>query len=144
MNVYCVIRHDNHVILYQFAVVYIRSASPRMRVPCGTSRTTFMSHDNFKSSDLIGLPVSEHADSAQPDNHVVLYQFAVVYIRSAGPRMRSGESVRRAAELYIRGRRPRNAILHDKQIPHVALLLQHLPCSPHPSSCTFRHETRRN
>ena len=51
MNVNCVIRPDNRVILYQFA--------------SSISGLPVTSHDSF--SDLIGLPVSEHADSAQTD-----------------------------------------------------------------------------
>ena len=34
-------------------------------------------------------------------------------------------------------------LLHGEQIPHGALLLQHFPCSPHPSSCTETCDARR-
>ena len=59
MNVNCVIRPDNHVIFVPICFVNIRSAGPRMRVPCGTP----LCHMSFNPA---GSPFSEHADSAQP------------------------------------------------------------------------------
>ena len=86
MNVNCVIRPDNHVILYQFvSSIYIRSARPRMRVPCGT---TFLSHDSFKSSDLIGLPqrrmdtIFTRAPEEAGHGHVM---YGIIAFQSTGP-----------------------------------------------------------